>query len=341
MPFVISTIDDDPSLLDRFLALPSQIYDSSATLTEQTRWQISEANPFFRYGSAKHFLTLDGGRAVARCSAILNRRLAATGEAIGLIGFFESIDDEAAAHSCLRAATSWLQAQGTRVVWGPMQFSIWHGYRLMTRGFEHPSFLGEPRNPSYYPRLFESFGFSPLARWRSWDLSRAALKQIVDSANSTAPELQASGFRAVPFDPNQFQESLGDLHHLADVGFRDNIAYSSVDFDEFEAIFNRMRPLIFPDLVLIVRDRTDAPHGFVYCYPDPQCGVVLHTMVLLPSIRGKGGVGALVTNTALKAALQRGGERTVGALAKEGRTLYDKVGEATREYALYQLELPL
>ena len=46
-------------------------------------------------------------------------------------------------------------------------------HRFMVRGFERAPFLFEPRNPPYYPRLFEANGFAPVHRWYSYEISRA------------------------------------------------------------------------------------------------------------------------------------------------------------------------
>lgn len=336
----VKTFRDDPLLLEQFLALPAWMRERDAHgggASDTERWQLSAANPFFRYGVAQHFIAFEGERPVARCSAMVNSRLTQDGVAVGLVGFFESFEAQEPAQAVLQAAITWLGEQGVGPIWGPVQFSIWHGYRLMTRGFERPPFVGEPRNPSYYPRLFTRCGFRPLSTWRSWDLSRSQLQQIVDSARAApVATLEGTGFRAVPFDVEHFTASLRTLHGLMNEGFTRNLGFSVIDFDEFEALFSPMKPLIVPELVVTVYDEKNQALGFAYAYPDPRAGVVLHTMVLRPEARGKGAVGPFFIDTVVGAALQRGGETTIGALAKAGRTFYDKTGEATREYTLYE-----
>ncbi len=242
------------------------------------------------------------------------------------------------ATQCLAAAVESLEQRGLSLIWGPMQFSIWHSYRLMTRGFSAPPFIGEPRNPPYYPAFFEAAGFSPLAQWRSWDLTQEELSTLVAAASAMPPGLLAEqGLHVATYEAARFDQLLRDFHLVANESFKDNLGYAAIELDEFSAVFSPMKPLLQPELVLVLYDGEERPQGLAYCYPDPRCGVVLHTMALLPAVRGKGVVSAFAINGAIRAARDWGQGGAVGALAKEGRTLYDKIGAPSREYTLFEL----
>jgi hypothetical protein len=74
------------------------------------------------------------------------------GTAVGLIGFFECVEDPVVATVLLDAARDWLREEhGLQRIWGPMNFDIWHSYRFMTRGFDQVPFYGEPDNKACYP----------------------------------------------------------------------------------------------------------------------------------------------------------------------------------------------
>ncbi len=95
------------------------------------------------------------------------------GTAVGLIGFFECIEDPIVATVLLDAARDWLRDQhGLRRLWGPMNFDIWHSYRFMTQGFDQAPFYGEPDNKAYYPAYFEHYGFARRRTWHSFEVSR-------------------------------------------------------------------------------------------------------------------------------------------------------------------------
>ena len=63
---------------------------------------------------------------------------------IGLLGFFESDDDEDAARDVLLPAAQWLRSEGCERVRGPMAYSTWNDYRFVTERTEPGSFHGEP-----------------------------------------------------------------------------------------------------------------------------------------------------------------------------------------------------
>src|SRR5690606_22285624 len=134
---------------EAFIELPFALYADDARwippLRLEQRFALSEHNPFFGHGEMRCFLARgEGGAPVARAAAIINHELAPGGEPVGLVGFFESRDDAPAAEAVLDAACAWLRERGRRAAWGPVNFSIYHQYRLMTKGWDRRPFFGEP-----------------------------------------------------------------------------------------------------------------------------------------------------------------------------------------------------
>src|SRR5262249_54715548 len=148
----------------------------------------------------------------------------------------------------------WLSQRGARRALGPMDLSIWHGYRFMTRGFQTEPFLGEPRNPPAYPELFEAIGFKPGSRSFSWDLTREHLGGSRKAAAVRAqPEsLAAAGMRLEPFDLRQFDESLSHAHQLLVDAFAEHAGFTPISREEFSVLYAGMRQLIIPELVPVM-----------------------------------------------------------------------------------------
>lgn len=299
-------------------------------------------------------LFLAGDEPVARCAAILNPAL----NGIGLVGYFEAREDEAGARAVLDAAVEWLREQGCGEVWGPMDHSIWHRYRLMTHGFETDPFLGEPRNPAWYPGLFQAAGWSSRARWYSWDLQPPHLDAMhMFAMSKRQPELTQAGYRYHPFDLERFDEELVRVHAVLSEGFAGNLGFTPLPLSEFQALFGPMRAVLIPELAPLVTAPDGSTIGFGYVFPDlapamsaaraagrpldaaaarahPPERLVFHTMVGVASARGLGlvdwGLAELMDHVTA-----RGFRRAVGALAKEGPTIYTKTGLPTREYTLF------
>ncbi len=366
----VETVHDDPRLLEAFLRLPEAVYadDPSwiAPFRVEVARQIDPAAPFDEGVQKRSFVALRGDEPVARAAALVHPRLLADGQPVGQVGFFEARYDPEAAAAVLEAATGWLRAQGLARAWGPMNGTIWHAYRFMTVGHETEPFLGEPRNPYYYPALFEAFGFQPLARWRSWDLSRAQLEAMAMASEMLKGTHLEDGYRYEPFrlDEAGFALDLPRAHEVLQEGFSENLGYTPLPLAEFAALFGGMRAFLIPELSPFSVDPTGRTIGVGYLYPDagpalrelkgdasrlgelpallaarPPSRLVFHTMaVRKPDRRPKlvesylhRLLGHLLARPELTAA--------VGALAKEGRTIYEKTGEPTREYALYALDL--
>jgi len=122
-----------------------------------------EKNKSFRYGQAKRWLLKDAqGRLCGRIAAFTNSKYVNNGTEfpVGGMGFFDCIDDQAAANMLLDAARNWLREQGMEAMDGPINFGDrdkWWG--LMVEGSDQEPIYGMPFNPPYYERLLEGYGF--------------------------------------------------------------------------------------------------------------------------------------------------------------------------------------
>lgn len=347
----ILTLSDNPELVTTFAEIPHRLYRGDPHWIPPPAGQTEaaldrERNPFFRYGELEGFVAFRGEEPAGRCAAILNPRLERDGERVGLVGYFESEERYEVAEALLEAALAWLRARGAARAWGPMNFSMWHQYRLMTSGFDREPFLGEPYNPPYYPDYFERFGFEPLATYRSWDLDAAVLGQMLGRLEPFVPAMEQAnpGYRSEPLRVDRFREEVARLHGVLSESFATVVEYSPIDEDELHFIFTGYDRFMVPELARIIIDPEDRPVGYIATYPDvaPQARgedrgpdrVVLHTMALAPGHRRRKLIEQFCVPIG-RAMLEGGYARAVGALAREGPTIYDAAGEPTRSYALY------
>ncbi len=120
-----------------------------------------QSNIFHSHGKAiRWILQDDKGKTIGRVAAFINNKKAYTFEqATGGMGFFECINDKAAAHLLMDTCRDWLQEQGMEAMDGPINFgendNFWG---LLVYGFTHPA-VGMNYNPAYYQEFFESYGF--------------------------------------------------------------------------------------------------------------------------------------------------------------------------------------
>ena len=357
--------NEDSAALGEFIGLPARVYAADpnwiptfpevtmgrflgAPLAEGHRWQL--------------FLARRGEEAVACCAAVINPDLEHEGQPVGTIGHFDALDDPEAIAAILAAARAWLHEQGREEVWGPFDFSIYHPYRFMVRGFEREPFFGEPYNPPYYPERWRENGFVDHAQWFSWDLVEPHLKALHQMSFALRSDaLTGGGYVYRHFDVGEgFERDLRLVYDILMPSFAPNVAATGLSFEAFVDAYGAMRAFVNPSLMSLVQDPAGQVVGLGFLFPDPAAAfreiagqvarlpevpallaasppsrLVFHTMAVLKEHRQKGLVEAYL-NQSMANAFAAGITSGVGALAKEGPTVYDKTGPSSRQYTLFR-----
>ncbi|WP_238532130.1 GNAT family N-acetyltransferase [Marinilabilia salmonicolor] len=120
------------------------------------------SNDFFAHGDAVRFLLLsDDDKVIGRTGVFINEKKAyGYKQPTGGMGFFECVNDKAAAFMLFDAARDWLSERGMEAMDGPINFgendTFWG---LLVDGFTSPAF-GVQYNPPYYKDFFEEYGFA-------------------------------------------------------------------------------------------------------------------------------------------------------------------------------------
>lgn len=241
----------DPAATDAFVRLGFDLYRGDPRwvppLEAELRSWLAPGFAFHRREGSAHrrFLARAAGRPVARVLASVHPDLRdRDGTPVGAVGLFEAEDDPAAADDVLGAALEWLRAQGRRRVWGPMTFDIWHGYRLMTRGFEEERHFAEPYNKRYYAELFARSAFRPRKTWSSFAVPAAALEPLAARGADAYDALRARGYRFESFAHASAEERLTRLHEALSASFAGFLGYTPLPFSEFRDLAGGAWPAV-------------------------------------------------------------------------------------------------
>jgi len=119
-------------------------------------------NKLFANGSSKRFVLRDeSGVPIGRIAAFINGKTAHTFEQpTGGIGFFDCINNQAAAFLLFDSAKDWLTEQGMEAMDGPINFGERNQFwGLLIDNFTDPGSYGMNYNPPYYRDFFETYGF--------------------------------------------------------------------------------------------------------------------------------------------------------------------------------------
>ncbi len=120
-------------------------------------------NKSFRFGEATRWILKDNsGKLIGRIAAFANKKYKNKGDdvPVGGMGFFDSINDQAAADMLLDVAKHWLLQKGFEAMDGPINFGErdrWWG--LVVKGHDIPPMYCMNFNAPYYQQLLENYGF--------------------------------------------------------------------------------------------------------------------------------------------------------------------------------------
>ncbi|NWJ42034.1 MAG: hypothetical protein HXX12_13810 [Geothrix sp.] len=261
----------------RFAALPRRLYDGDAAFSpvpdpELRAWFAGShpCSPFLRFQA---FLARRGGRTVGRCAAFINARLPVDGAPLGTLGLYECEADDAAAAALLAGAQDWLREQGCAMAWGPMNGSIWTGYRFLTSGSGHSTFHGEPAHKPWYPGQFSAAGFKPIRRWHSLFLPPAEARLLRDDQVRLAASARARGFRIRHPDPARVDAELASIHAIIEDSYTSFLGFSSLAPGEFSDLYRGLTAVWNPELIQIAVDPQGRDVGFNIVLPDPGRGL--------------------------------------------------------------------
>jgi GNAT superfamily N-acetyltransferase len=264
----------------------------------------------------------------ARVAAIINPRLLP----IGLLGFFESDDDEDSARTVLHDGARWLREQGAQVVRGPMAYATWNDYRFVVERTEPGSFRGEPDHPDFYPRLWERAGFTRVStyasHWIDMNAAQARWTDKVARARDAGVTVRAVTDADFP-----------SIYQLALAAFADAYMFSPIDPDEFVSIYGGDRPA---DSRTTIAHLDGRPVGFMHTFvadlPRGRTGIA-KTVAVHPDARDRGVYHALFSD-ALTSFQSAGLSHAIAALMHldgSPALMGWARGPLYKQYALYQL----
>jgi hypothetical protein len=312
--------------------------------------QFSSDHDFYQCSgnSHCHFLALENGIALGHISAMVNSDLQAHyGNHLGIIGFFECIEDNALAAKLLNAARQWFQTKsGLTQIIGPMNFDIWRGYRLMTKGFDKPHFFGEPQNKEYYPRFFEQNGFYVNRRWISILIEgRKHLQGLIEPWSQFYQNALSDGYRFMPLakeSPTQIEQ----LKLAIDESFRHFVYFITLSLSEFNKVFGAYIESLDSRFVTVIWNKAGEVAGFAIAFPgeSPQDPDILFMLGITgeEAARRKH-VGRAAFYHCLRQMIEAGCTNLLFALAAEDspalRLLGEYVNYIDKEYLLYESQL--
>lgn len=151
-----------------FLMLPVRLYQHVVPWIRPLDKDVENVfdekqNKTFKHGECVRWILVDSnGKTIGRVAAFINTKTVKKGndQPTGGMGFFECIQDRAAAFMLFDTCRAWLEERGMEAMDGPVNFGSrdrWWG--LLIEGFDKEPNYQCNYNPPYYREFFEAYGF--------------------------------------------------------------------------------------------------------------------------------------------------------------------------------------
>jgi hypothetical protein len=338
--YTLATIDPSSPEFREFADLPHvRSINPFAPPASEVALQLGADSLFYRHGDARLFGCYRNGQLVGRAVASIDHRY--PDPDVGHFGFFETGPERVCAGMLMGACEEWLRQRGKRRIEGPMNLNMLAGYRLQTAGFDTSPFPGEPRNPRHYADLLGTLGYRDVALWRSWDIGPLALLGLHAIDWLQRAQRQASvarGYRVEALRPDDAAENIRKIHRLVHEIFADNYGFSAIDFAEHIQMQGAaMNDSTNISGAFLYHSSQRDPVGFSFGYYTNQLAI-LHTFGVTQLHRGSGAADLLFSN-GLREMRKHRIRSAIGALAKEGKTKYQRIGRPARTYKIVGKEL--
>jgi len=255
----LTTVKDTRSLND-WMRLPWTIYRDDRNWIPHLKQDIEKVfdpakNKLFKEGQAERWVLYNGGgEPIGRIAAFINPKTAFTEkQPTGGMGFFECINDQAAANILLDAARDWLKERGMEAMDGPINFGDRNMFwGLLIKNFTDPPIYGANYNPPYYKDILENYGF------QVW-FNQLFFKR---SAEVPAQEVFHRKYQQLADDPLiRMHDSVGrsveqiaqDFCDVYNAAWVDHENHKPMELSTALKIVKAMRPVMDPRLLIFIR----------------------------------------------------------------------------------------
>lgn len=248
-----------PENLEEFLKLPWRLYNNDPywvppILSHQRHFLDPKRGPFFEIGEAQYFLAYWQGQPAGRISAHINRAYDQYHDAVtGFFGFFECIPEQAVAEALFTAAADWVRRRGKQRLVGPLSFSIYDEMGLLVEGFDSLPAIFHTHNPPYYQELLTTLAFRKVLDWHALRITERKVNfEAMQSHLDAIMGKQTLVLRTLR--RGELHRRAAEVYELFNEAWSPNWGHVPLSRQQFDKLFQELKPLLRPDLVNLVLD---------------------------------------------------------------------------------------
>ncbi|MBK6545047.1 MAG: hypothetical protein IPO86_03460 [Saprospiraceae bacterium] len=226
-------------------------------------------NPFFENAKAQLFLAEENGKIVGRIAAVKDDQLIKfTGEAIGVFGFFDVINEYPVAEALLNAATDWLKKENLKFLEGPYNFSTNHAAGLLVDGFQYPPTVMMTYNKPYYQKFLEQYGLLKKTDVLAYHIETAGFPdRFSKSVDLLGQRLASKGITFRKINLKNFEADVKSTVKVYNQAWSKNLGFAPMTDKEFLHAAKDMKMIMDPELVILA-EKDNEVIGFSLSLPD-------------------------------------------------------------------------
>lgn len=206
-----------------------------------------EKNKSFKYGTVKRWILKDNhGNLTGRIAAFVSTKYINNGDTypVGCCGFFDCIDDQAAADILFDTAKKWLIERKMEAMDGPVNFGErdkWWG--LMVEGFDEEPMYGISFNPPYYEKLFEGYGF--INYYNQYYYTLQVYGTLGDKYKERHAKFAAKpDYSAWHIEKNNLAKFAKDFSTVYNLAWAQHNEGKEISYEAALKLFNKMKPIM-------------------------------------------------------------------------------------------------
>lgn len=254
---------DDKNIIPLFLSLPQLLYKGDNPQSKKTEKQIlTGQHPLSNNMEVFPFVVVSEQN-VPICRAILTFY---STDKTGYVGFFESKNDIDAVQLLFDKINEQAKNLGLQNLVGPINCSIYIGYRFKIDGFDE-YFTGEPYNKQYYPMLWEQAGFSRCNRYFSYQIGKLSSEDSDEKLEKVLQWCVRKGFTFSSLKRKDFDTCLKQVYELMNRTYSRFIGFKPITCEQFCTMFSSLKYIVDFDMIKIAR-KNGKLCAFCICIPN-------------------------------------------------------------------------
>jgi GNAT superfamily N-acetyltransferase len=189
-------------------------------------------------------------------------------EHTAFFGFFECVDNQAAATALIQTAARAGAAWGCTTLRGPFNMTAMQEMGILVDGFEHRPAVDQTYTQPYYPALLKGAGLRPIfphTTYRINDVSTVDLDGLLGEPHRVLMDERRLRIRTARM--RQFDRELETLRVLLNDSFAELPHFVPLTAEELTFQVGAYRAFIDPSL-LLVAEMDGVARGFVLAVPD-------------------------------------------------------------------------